>query len=367
MADSNIVDSSMTSTPKTDELHLSQPVTTLVSDPQLISALTISSSSPLPPPLPYSSTPVPFLSSSQFAIPISLGSFQHWMVSIPTVPSPVHIAVATITEAVEVRTSSRSHLSSPLASTIALLPFIPPSIFHIDSVQEDAVIKSLLVKDAMLHETNDWRSSRRGNELRRIIGDKEIKCNIVHIYVIDKPLQGLTLPLVTYNFVDENERAGKTNTTYASQTPIELSSTRKTLIRRGHDSYKEELSKGKVSSTQFPTSRTLIRLEYVPLQAQKENDVANAQKENDMANSQKDNDTTNAQKEKYGGGKLTVTRNAINPFQNDSPNNEGVKESGKSHVECSISSVQPISYLLSMLNWGSSFLVCHFLVLLNFF
>ena len=94
--------------------------------------------------------------------------------------------------------------------------------------------------------------------MRRIIGDKEIvdmapklrKCNIVHIYVIDKPLEGLTLPLVTYNFVDENEvidqnnnlfepslttnveRIVKTNMTYPSQTPIELPSTRKQLIRR---------------------------------------------------------------------------------------------------------------------------------------
>jgi len=76
------------------------------------------------------------------------------------------------------------------------------------------------------------------------------KCNIVHIYVIDKPLHGLTLPLVTYNFVDESEvidqnnhlfepplttnaeRARKTNTTYVSQTPIELPSTRKQLICR---------------------------------------------------------------------------------------------------------------------------------------
>ena len=58
------------------------------------------------------------------------------------------------------------------------------------------------------------------------------------------------------------------------------------------------------------------------------------------------------------GGKLTVIRNAISPFQNDPPNNEGVKEPRKSHVECSIGSVQPISCLLSLLNWGFSFLVC---------
>ena len=93
--------------------------------------------------------------------------------------------------------------------------------------------------------------------MRRIIGDKEIvdvasklwKCNIVHIYVIDKPLQGLILPLVTHNFVDESEVidqnnlfepsvttnvecGGKTNMTCVSQTPIELPSTRKQLIRR---------------------------------------------------------------------------------------------------------------------------------------
>ena len=67
-----------------------------------------------------------------------------------------------------------------------------------------------------------------------------------------------------------------------------------------------------------------------------------------------------------GGGKLIITRNAINPFENDSPDNEGVKQFGKLHVECSISSVQPICCLLSMLKWGRSFLVCHFLVLLYF-
>ena len=64
--------------------------------------------------------------------------------------------------------------------------------------------------------------------------------------MIEKPFW----PLVTNNFVDENEvidqnstlfepslptnleRAGKTNMTYASQTLIELPSTRKQLIRR---------------------------------------------------------------------------------------------------------------------------------------
>ncbi|KAJ8440414.1 hypothetical protein Cgig2_017647 [Carnegiea gigantea] len=533
------------------------------------------------------------------------------------------VAIATITTAAEVRTSSRPHFSSLWASTLALLPFIPPSISHIDGVRVgdyslsnsnfvkpslpssiclnsclralsakfsyghsfillefahstvtnkvsstnpttrtrpsidsllarsylvtsfkcrsitipffgrgDAVIKYLLVKDAMLHETNDmlldfkitlhfhyegkfeerhnkihyvgeigctkldydydklslielgsllkedcnykgnvtelwWRNSRGGSELRRIIGDKEIvdmtpklrKCNIVHIYVIEKPPQGLTLPLVTYNFVNENEvidqnntlfepslttnleRAGKTNVTYASQTPIENRDV--STPTNGRDGSTTPARKnsakarflapdflchGRLSSRKMPSwpkssvgqnlsEQHLINalgvdpkmrqiqgrkmLESVRLQSQKQNDVANAQKDNDSANSQKDNDTTNAQKENVifcllkieskivhnfkhdilqahsdkkkgcensassdaviGGGKLTVTRNAINPSENDSSDNEGVKQFGKLHVECSVSSVQPICCLLSMLKWSRSFLVRHFL------
>ncbi|KAJ8434307.1 hypothetical protein Cgig2_009932 [Carnegiea gigantea] len=225
-----------------------------------------------------------------------------------------------------------------------------------------------------------WRSSRGGGELRRIIGDEEIvdmapklrKCNIVHIYIIDKPLQGLTLPLVTYNFVDENEvidqdnnlfepslatnveRAGKTNTTYASQTPIELPLTRKQLIRRSlitsrqngdeHNTYKEELSKGKVSSTRFPMLWMLIRSEeaFLPqifsrtkpksfvywklntkivLNFRFKHDIlqAHSDKEKGCENSAS-NDAL------IGGGKQTITRKAINPSKNDSLDNEGGKD-----------------------------------------
>lgn len=103
--------------------------------------------------------------------------------------------------------------------------------------------------------------------------------------------------------------------------------------------------------------------------------MANAQKDNDSANSQKDNDTANAQKENVnvseeqfvhkelqipswlnhdilqahsdkekgrensasndaviGGGKLIVTRNAINPSENDSPDNEVLKEEKESEA-----------------------------------
>ena len=56
-----------------------------------------------------------------------------------------------------------------------------------------------------------WRNCRKGNELRRIIGDKEVvdmvtklgKCKVVHIYAIDELIEGLALPLVISNFVDE--------------------------------------------------------------------------------------------------------------------------------------------------------------------
>ncbi|KAJ8443702.1 hypothetical protein Cgig2_032325 [Carnegiea gigantea] len=295
------------------------------------------------------------------------------------------VTIATITVAAEVRTSSRPHLFSLWASTLTVLPFIPPSISHVDDIQvlfllnphlghpfmlleiahstvtekvsstnpstrTRASVDLLLARfneclyDRYDHHGHDnkhghedcnykgnvtelyWRSSRGGGELRRIIGDKEIvdmapklrKCNIVHTYVIDKPLQGLTLPLVTYNFVDESE----------------------------HDTHKEELNKGKVPSTQFPMSWTLIKLESVHLDAQKQNDGVIAQEDNDTRNSQKDNDTTNAQKENVhdilqphsdkekgcensasndaliGGGKQTVTKNAINPSENDFLENE---------------------------------------------
>ncbi|KAJ8436187.1 hypothetical protein Cgig2_021858 [Carnegiea gigantea] len=173
------------------------------------------------------------------------------------------------------------------------------------------------------------------------------KCNIVHIHVIDKLLQGLTLPLVTYNFGDESEvidqnnnlfepslttnveRAGKTNTTYVSQTPIELPSKRKQLIRRslftsrqnrdvstptnGRDGLKQP-SCPKSSVEQNPSEQHIVdALEgtsqdeanaakknvSVLLEAQKQNDRdgVTAQEGNDTRNSQKDDDTTNAQKE----------------------------------------------------------------------
>ncbi|KAJ8433706.1 hypothetical protein Cgig2_019815 [Carnegiea gigantea] len=287
--------------------------------------------------------------------------------------------------------------------------------------------------DAMLHETNDdrnykgnvtelwWRSSRRSGELRRIIGGKEIvdmapklrKCNIVYIYVVDKPLEGLTLPWVTYNFVNENEvidqnnnllepslttnveRVGKTDVTYASQTPIELPSIRKQLIRRslftsrqngdvstatngrdgsttptGKNSAKARfvapgfLCHGRLSGLkkpscpkssvrQNPSEQHLINAlkgasqDEAKANAAKKNvnDGVAPQEDNDTRNSQKDYETTNAQKENHdilqahsdkdkgcensvsndaliSGGKLTVTRKAINPSKNDSPDNE---------------------------------------------
>ncbi|KAJ8452538.1 hypothetical protein Cgig2_000127 [Carnegiea gigantea] len=264
----------------------------------------------------------------------------------------------------------------------------------------DAAIKSLLVTDAMFHETNDlgsllkedcnyegnvtelwWRSSRGGGELRRIISDKEIvdmtpklrKCNIVHIYVIDKPLEGLTLPLVTYNFVDENEvidqnnnlfepslttnveRVGKTNMTYASQTPIELPSTRKQLIRRllftsrqngdvstptngrdgsmtptGKNSAKARfitpgfLCRGRLSGMKKPSyhksSVGQNPSEQQPINAQKENvhDIL-------QAHSDKEKGCKNfaSNEALITGGNLTFTTTAINPSENDSPDNEG--------------------------------------------
>ncbi|KAJ8425210.1 hypothetical protein Cgig2_011799 [Carnegiea gigantea] len=229
----------------------------------------------------------------------------------------------------------------------------------------DAVIKSLLVKDAMLHETNDdcnykgnvtelwWRSSRGGSALRRIIGDKEIvemapklrKCNIVHIY--DLSCHWLPITLSMNEVINQNnslfepspttnlERAGKTNITYASQTPIESLFTSRwngevstptngrdgsmTLTRK--DSAKTRflapsfLCRRCLSGLQMPTypkslvgqnpsEQHLINAlecgsqdEANAAKKNVENDAANAQKDNDTANSQKDNDMTNAQKE----------------------------------------------------------------------
>ncbi|KAJ8431176.1 hypothetical protein Cgig2_008743 [Carnegiea gigantea] len=112
------------------------------------------------------------------------------------------------------------------------------------------------------------------------------------------------------------------------------------------------------------------------LQAQKKNDMANAQKDNDRANAQKGNcgkckhdiQQANSEMKKgcensvgndglRGGEKITITRNAINSCENDSLGNEGVKESAKLPVECSVSSLQPISCLLPKMNLGYSFLV----------
>ncbi|KAJ8433395.1 hypothetical protein Cgig2_028995 [Carnegiea gigantea] len=272
------------------------------------------------------------------------------------------VAIATITVAAEVRTSFRPYLSSPWASTLALLPFIPPSISHVDGIQvlvllnlhlgypfmlleiahsiftekvsstnastqtrasidsllarfnerlydrydyhghdnkhcHYAVMKSLLVKDAMLHETNDEIVD---------MAPKLRKHNIVHINVIDKPLQGLTLPLVTYNFVDESEvidqnnnlfepslttnveRAGKTNMIYTSQTPIELPSTRKQLIRR-------------------------FKHDILQVHSDKEKGCENSASNDAL----------------IGGEKQIVIRKAINPSENDSPENEGGGTDGK--------------------------------------
>ncbi|KAJ8444271.1 hypothetical protein Cgig2_024597 [Carnegiea gigantea] len=55
-----------------------------------------------------------------------------------------------------------------------------------------------------------WNNSKRSGELRRIIGDKEVidmvaklgKCKSVHVYAIDEHVKSLTLPHVTYRFVD---------------------------------------------------------------------------------------------------------------------------------------------------------------------
>ncbi|KAJ8441651.1 hypothetical protein Cgig2_019785 [Carnegiea gigantea] len=80
------------------------------------------------------------------------------------------------------------------------------------------------------------------------------------------------------------------------------------LLARQHDTCKEELSKGKVPST---------RLKHDILQA-------HSDKEKGYENSAS-NDAM------ISGGKLTVTRNAINPSENDSPDNEGIKQFGKLH------------------------------------
>ncbi|KAJ8436266.1 hypothetical protein Cgig2_011538 [Carnegiea gigantea] len=248
-----------------------------------------------------------------------------------------------------------------------------------------------------------WRSSRGCSELRRIIGDKEIvdiapklrKCNIVHIYVIEKPLQGLTLPLVTYNFVDENEvidqnstlfehslttnleRAEKSNMTYASQTPIELPSTAKQLIRRslftlrqngdvstptdGRDGSTTPARKnsakarflapgflccGCLSSLKTPScpkssvGQNLSEQHLINALEGRCQDDANAGKKDvnvlEEVSIHNNQQVPTCDKEKgcensasndavIGGGKLTVTRNAINPSENDSPDNEGGK------------------------------------------
>ncbi|KAJ8433347.1 hypothetical protein Cgig2_004500 [Carnegiea gigantea] len=118
-----------------------------------------------------------------------------------------------------------------------------------------------------------------------IYGTQTLEVQLVHIHVIDKPLQGLTLPLVTYNFVNENEvidqnnnlfepslttnieRVGKTNMTFASQTPIELPPTRKQLIQRSLFTSKQNgdvstPTNGRDGST-TPTGKNSAKVKFV--------------------------------------------------------------------------------------------------------